>query len=416
MKYYQVKEISQMTSLTVRSLQYYDDINLLKPSKRSDAGYRLYSEGDLLRLQQIITLKYLGFSLSAVREIIEKPGFNIIDSMDIQAQELISNAKKIKEASSLLIYISSQMKAGQPINWNSCAKIIELLDLNTMNKQTLNKYSPGADHSELGKKSEYISTYDPDRLYPIARVGKREEIGIKPGQLPFKGFDCWNHYEVSWLNPKGKPMVAVAQIVYDCSSPKLIESKSLKLYFNSFNNTSFESTEALEKIIKQDLEKAIEADVMINIYALDDARQYLAIEKFKGECIDHLDVTCSVYQVEPSFLAVSDEIIAETLYSDLLKSNCLVTNQPDWGTVQIAYRGKKINHEGLLKYLVSFRNHNEFHEQCIERIFVDIMNYCKPESLTVYGRYTRRGGLDINPFRSTEQRLFEEYNPRLVRQ
>lgn len=273
-----------------------------------------------------------------------------------------------------------------------------------------------ANDSELGKKSDYSSSYDPNRLYPIPRAGKRQEIGIDPAHLPFSGFDIWNHYEVSWLNKKGKPMVAIARIVYECTSPKLIESKSLKLYFNSFNNTRIEDAASLEQIIKADLERCIEADVSVHIEPLDQFRQLEVQRAFQGESIDNLDVSCSVYQVNPAFLSVGDTMIEEVLHSDLLKSNCLVTNQPDWGSVQIAYRGKTINREGLLQYLVSFRNHNEFHEQCIERIFVDIMNHCQPESLTVYGRYTRRGGLDINPWRSTEKSCFDDKNLRLVRQ
>ncbi|HAU2068673.1 TPA: NADPH-dependent 7-cyano-7-deazaguanine reductase QueF, partial [Legionella pneumophila] len=167
---------------------------------------------------------------------------------------------------------------------------------------------------------------------------------------------------------------------------------------------------------KKDLEARVEALVLVKIYPLEQAKQYAVSQMLTGECIDHLDVECSVYLVEPSFLNVHDVLVEEQLYSDLLKSNCLVTNQPDWGSVQIAYKGKKIDREGLLKYLVSYRNHNEFHEQCIERIFVDIMNYCKPEVLTVYGRYTRRGGLDINPYRSTKNSAFDRKNIRLVRQ
>ncbi|MGQ3888483.1 NADPH-dependent 7-cyano-7-deazaguanine reductase QueF [Legionella sp. CNM-1927-20] len=285
-----------------------------------------------------------------------------------------------------------------------------------MSNQILSKYEAISRESELGKKSDYDLTYNPDRLYPIPRAGKRREIGLNPTDLPFFGFDCWNHYEVSWLNEKGKPMVGVAEIIYDCHSPKLIESKSLKLYFNSFNNTKIKDKFALENIVKSDLEKRIDAEVLVTIYSLEEARQFKIIESFDGETIDNLDIECSIYQVEPSFLSVTDEIVGEILYSDLLKSNCLVTNQPDWGSVQIAYKGKKINREGLLKYLISFRNHNEFHEQCIERIFVDIMTYCKPEKLTVYGRYTRRGGLDINPYRSTENTLNIDKNKRLIRQ
>lgn len=415
MKYYQIKEISQMTSLSIRSLQYYDEVGLLKPTKRSDAGYRLYSETDLLLIQQIVTLKFLGFSLSSIKEIIGNPNFNLAKSMSLQARELSEKAIKINEAASLLTYIASQMEINQPVNWQSSAKIIEILELNTMNDAVLKKYQSG-NESELGKKSDYESTYNPKRLYPIPRAGKRQEIGIYPATPPFIGFDCWNHYEVSWLNEKGKPMVGIGEIFYDCNSPKLIESKSLKLYFNSFNNTKINSIEALENTIKKDLESRVEAPVSVKIYSLEEAKQYSLSHKLTGECLDHLDVECSVYLVEPSFLSIHEEMVEETLYSDLLKSNCLVTNQPDWGSVQIAYKGKKINREGLLKYLVSYRNHNEFHEQCIERIFVDIMNHCKPEVLTVYGRYTRRGGLDINPYRSTKNSTFDRKNIRLIRQ
>ncbi len=415
MKYYQIKEISQMTSLSIRSLQYYDEVGLLKPTKRSDSGYRLYSETDLLILQQVITLKFLGFSLSTIKEILGNPNFNLAASMSLQARELSEKANKINEAASLLTYIASQLEINQPINWQSSAKIIEILELNTMSDAVLKKYQ-SVNESELGKKSDYDFNYNPNRLYPIPRAGKRQEIGIDPAHPPFVGFDCWNHYEVSWLNEKGKPMVGIGEIFYDCNSPKLIESKSLKLYFNSFNNTKIKSISELENTIKNDLEARIEAPVSVKIYLLEQAKHYAVSQIPKGECIDHLDVECSVYLVEPSFLSVQNELVEERLYSNLLKSNCLVTNQPDWGSIQIAYKGKKINREGLLKYLVSFRNHNEFHEQCIERIFVDIMNCCKPEVLSIHGRYTRRGGLDINPYRSTENSPFGRENIRLVRQ
>ncbi|MCE0724877.1 preQ(1) synthase [Legionella sp. PC1000] len=416
MKYYQIKDISQMTSLTIRSLQYYDEIGLLKPTKRSMSGYRLYSETDLIRLQQITTLKFLGFSLSTIKKIMENPHFDVMASMGIQARELTEKAARINEAASLLTYISSQVGMNQPVNWKSTAKIIEILELNTMNDHVLKKYQSEAEQSELGKKSAYDETYNPDRLYPIPRAGKRQEIGVDPVQLPFYGFDCWNHYEVSWLNAKGKPMVAIAELFYDCSSPNLIESKSLKLYFNSFNNTRIQSVSELENTIKKDLQERVGAEVWVHVHLLEATGPFAEQQPLIGESLDDLDIECSIYLVEPSFLSVSDEIVEEALFSNLLKSNCLVTNQPDWGSVQITYRGKKINREGLLKYLVSYRNHNEFHEQCIERIFVDIMNYCTPEKLTVYGRYTRRGGLDINPYRSTEKTSFAGKNLRLVRQ
>lgn len=285
-----------------------------------------------------------------------------------------------------------------------------------MSKQVVNEIENIMSDSELGKKSTYIATYDPTRLFPISRDEKRREIGIDPASPPFFGFDCWNHYEVSWLNEKGKPMVALAELVYDCNSPKLIESKSLKLYFNSFNNTNFRSVAELEAIIAEDLTKSIGAEVFVKIFSLAESKQFEIKDIYWGELIDELDIACSTYSVEPSFLSVQNEIVEETLFSNLLKSNCLVTHQPDWGSVQIAYKGKKINREGLLRYIVSFRNHNEFHEQCIERIFVDILNHCKPDTLTVYGRYTRRGGLDINPFRSTQKTNALGKNIRLIRQ
>nr|WP_084157779.1 NADPH-dependent 7-cyano-7-deazaguanine reductase QueF [Legionella wadsworthii] len=416
MKYYQIKEISQMTSLTIRSLQYYDEIGLLKPTQRTLNGYRIYSETDLIQLQQITTLKFLGFSLASIKKIIQKPNFDVLTSIGIQARELNNKAARINEAASLLTYISSQMEMNQPINWKSTAKIIEILELNTMNDHILKKYQSEAEKSELGKKSAYDVSYNPNRLYPIPRAGKRQEIGVDPLHLPFYGFDCWNHYEVSWLNAKGKPMVAIAELLYDCSSPNIIESKSLKLYFNSFNNTRINNVETLKDTITKDLQERVGAEVVVKIYPLDAANQHAVQPSLDGESLDHLDIECSEYLVDPSTLTASDELVEESLFSNLLKSNCLVTNQPDWGSVQIIYKGKKINREGLLKYIISYRNHNEFHEQCIERIFIDIMNYCKPEKLTVYGRYTRRGGLDINPYRSTEKTSFAGKNLRLVRQ
>jgi 7-cyano-7-deazaguanine reductase len=270
--------------------------------------------------------------------------------------------------------------------------------------------------NELGKISSYDLSYNPDRLFVIPRAGKRQEIGIDPSHPPFMGFDCWNHYEVSWLNAKGKPIVALAEIVYGCNTPGLIESKSLKLYFNSFNNTKFDSEIEVKNTIREDLKQRVEGDVIVNIFPLNENKPQIIQTAFTGICLDNLDITCTDYLVNPDLLIIGQEIVEETLYSDLLKSNCLITNQPDWGSVQISYKGRKINHEELLKYLISFRNHNEFHEQCIERIFIDIMRRCQPTSLTVYGRYTRRGGLDINPYRSTKATSFKDLNIRLIRQ
>lgn len=271
------------------------------------------------------------------------------------------------------------------------------------------------EQSELGKKAEYDPHYNPDKLFPIPRKGKRDEIGV-PDTLPFFGFDLWNHYEVSWLNEKGKPVVALAEISYGCETPCIIESKSMKLYFNSFNNTNFKDERTVEAIVKKDLEERVGGAVSVKILPLGNLSDDKFFAGFNGECLDNLDVECSFYEVDPSLLTLEEESAEEILFSNLLKSNCLVTNQPDWGSVQISYKGKKINREGLLKYIVSFRNHNEFHEQCIERIFMDILNYCKPDELTVYGRYTRRGGLDINPYRSTKNASKNILNTRLCRQ
>ncbi len=269
--------------------------------------------------------------------------------------------------------------------------------------------------SELGKKATYDSQYNPDKLFPIPRKANRDEIGV-PDPLPFFGYDLWNHYEVSWLNQKGKPIVALAEIIYGCDTHSIIESKSLKLYFNSFNNTPFQNEKMLEAIIKKDIELRIGGTVHVKIIPLDKIRDDKIFAGFSGECIDHLDIECTTYSVDKSLLKVENTIVQETLFSNLLKANCLVTHQPDWASVQISYKGKKLNRENLLKYLVSFRNHNEFHEQCIERIFMDILQICKPEELTVYGRFTRRGGLDINPYRSTKKTIENIQNLRLFRQ
>ena len=258
-------------------------------------------------------------------------------------------------------------------------------------------------HSELGKKAEYDSQYNPDKLFSISRKEQRKELGIAD-ELPFFGHDIWNHYEVSWLNEKGKPVAALAEMIYPCDSPCLIESKSMKLYFNSLNNRKFPYLQTVQSTITHDLVKKVGTQVSVKIIPISEFN-HEKIVTFDGKCLDELDVNCTVYTVDPSFLTVENEIADETLYSNLLKSNCLVTNQPDWGSVQIIYKGKKINHEGLLRYIISFRNHNEFHEHCIERIFIDIMRICNPEELTVYGRYTRRGGIDINPYRSTQKEV-----------
>lgn len=273
-----------------------------------------------------------------------------------------------------------------------------------------------AEQSALLKKPAYEAQYNPDLLFPIPRQSKRNEIGIA-GTLPFHGFDIWNHYEVSWLNEKGKPVVALAEIIYGCESDHIIESKSMKLYFNSFNNTEFKNLEIVEATVKKDLEQRLSVPVLVQITPLRLLKETNLLVKLEGIYLDELDVACSAYHTDISFLTTENGIVEETLYSDLLKSNCLVTNQPDWCSIQITYQGQKINREGLLKYIVSFRNDNEFHEQCIEKIFMHLMQQCHPSTLTVYGRSTRRGGLDINSIRSTQAiDLKSIRNTRLCRQ
>ena len=269
--------------------------------------------------------------------------------------------------------------------------------------------------SPLGKKSQYDSQYDPGLLFPVERVSARFELGITE-KLPFVGFDIWNHYEVSWLNEKGKPIAAIAEITYPCESPNMIESKSMKLYFNSLNNMKFKNKKILESVIQKDFSVVVGFPVVVKVTELTEIDEVKVFSRLEGICLDELDVECTQYTVHPDYLSTESVFVEEKFFSHLLKSNCLVTNQPDWASVQISYRGDKINREGLLKYLVSFRNHNEFHEPCIERIFVDIMRCCRPQALAVYGRYTRRGGLDINAYRGTKYIEAFENNTRLIRQ
>ncbi|AUD78322.1 NADPH-dependent 7-cyano-7-deazaguanine reductase QueF [Kangiella profundi] len=252
----------------------------------------------------------------------------------------------------------------------------------------------------LGKQVEYPSQYQPELLFPVARQLKRDEINIQ-GQLPFHGTDIWNAYELSWLNSKGKPQVAIAVFEFDCASTNIIESKSFKLYLNSLNQTRFTDWPTVEKTLTEDLSKAAGATVSVKLYEVEAYNQSVPVNEWQGILLDEQDIEVNSYQYDPELLEVdSEEETSESLYSHLLKSNCLITSQPDWASILIEYKGPKINHESLLKYLISFRNHNEFHEQCVERVFTDILRHCKPSELTVYARYTRRGGLDINPWRS----------------
>jgi 7-cyano-7-deazaguanine reductase len=217
----------------------------------------------------------------------------------------------------------------------------------------------------------------------------------------FQGWDIWNGYELSWLNNRGKPQIAIIQVVVPYDSDALIESKSFKLYLNSFNSSRFESVEDVKGIISSDLSQCAGSKVDVRIISASDFSQF-GVYTEQSICIDDIDISITDYQPNRQLLKTHDKLITESLHSHLLKSNCLITNQPDWATIEISYQGPAIDHGSLLAYLISFRDHNEFHEQCVERVFCDIMEKCKPTSLTVYAKYTRRGGLDINPFRSTE--------------
>ena len=250
------------------------------------------------------------------------------------------------------------------------------------------------EQSQLGKASAYIDQYDASLLFPIPRAGKRAEIGI-PGAPPFFGADLWTAFELSWLNLRGKPQVALAHFTVPCETPNIVESKSFKLYLNSFNNTRFADAAEVQARLRADISEAAwrgaerPATVGVRLLAPELFDQE-PVHELDGLSLDRLDVECTHYHPAPELLTAAwdEPAVTEVLTSNLLKSNCLVTGQPDWGSVQIAYSGPQLDQEGLLQYLVSFRNHNEFHEQCVERIFMDLWTRCKPIKLTVYARYT----------------------------
>lgn len=267
----------------------------------------------------------------------------------------------------------------------------------------------------LGKPTAYHDQYDNSLLQSVPRSLNREPLGLFPDSLPFTGSDIWTLYELSWLNSKGLPQVAVGEVVLDAQSRNLIESKSFKLYLNSFNQTRFADWGEVRQTLERDLSACAEGEVRVALFRLNEIEGQ-PIGHFEGYCIDEQDIAIEDYRFNADYLvdATGSEIVSETLVSHLLKSNCLITNQPDWGSVMIRYTGPRIDREALLRYLVSFRQHNEFHEQCVERIFNDVMRFCHTEALTVYARYTRRGGLDINPWRTNVP--FSPGFSRLVRQ
>jgi 7-cyano-7-deazaguanine reductase len=274
---------------------------------------------------------------------------------------------------------------------------------------------PAAEDSPLGKSSEYIATYTPSLLFPIPRAPKWAELGLTAATLPYQGVDLWNCFELSWLLPSGKPVVAIGEFAIPADSPNIIESKSFKLYLNSLNQTVFAVTSELLAVLQKDLSAAAGKAVGVRVRSLGEVAAE-GVASLPGRCIDELDVSISNYaQPQAQLLRCEPgRIVEESLHSHLLKSNCPVTGQPDWGSLVVQYRGPALDPASLLGYLVSFRQHADFHEQCVERIYLDLLHLLKPQQLTVYARYVRRGGLDINPYRSSA--AIQPDNRRLVRQ
>jgi len=272
-------------------------------------------------------------------------------------------------------------------------------------------------NSPLGKSSVYKDTYAPDLLYAIPRLAGYKVLGISE-PLPFEGYDIWNAYELSWLNSKGKPVVAIGEFIIPCQTPNLVESKSLKLYLNSFSMQRFDTMTKVQQLIKDDLSQLVGGDVKVNIHLMHEISALTSlytITQPAGLCVDTLDIDCEHYNTNAGLLQFESNVEKQVLYSHAMGSKCLVTAQPDWGTVIIESEGPRIVPESFLRYIVSFRNHQEFHEQCAERIFMDIMRLGGPRELSVSVRYTRRGGIDINPFRSTKK-IDRVMNQRTVRQ
>lgn len=290
-----------------------------------------------------------------------------------------------------------------------------------------NSVAGNPENSPLGQVSEYPEKYDATLLYPISRAQGREGV-LVDAALPFDGVDIWNAYEVSWLNAKGKPSVAVAVLTIPVASPNIVESKSLKLYLGSLNQSVFANIDDVVGVIQRDVSDIVGVNILVSLTQIGSGQVNSAggvevgsvqgeeIELASAVCVDGEDIAANEYSINAAILALDGEaeMVDECLSSHLLRSNCPVTGQPDWATIFIHYHGPKICRRSLLKYIISYRNHNDFHEQCVERVFADIMKECRPDRLSVYGRYTRRGGIDINPFRSNFEVCAD--NAKLMRQ
>jgi len=270
----------------------------------------------------------------------------------------------------------------------------------------------------LGKETQYAFTYDNSLIFPIERTGNRERLNMPVkkvhGELPFFGQDVWTGYELSWLNLKGKPQVAIAEFVIPADSTSIVESKSFKLYLNSFNNTRLESIEQVKTRLQQDLSAGFGAQIEVTLFTVD---AFPLVNAKLGENIDDLDIEVNDFEPNASLLQVNPaHLTSQTLNSHLLKSNCPVTGQPDWATLVVQYKGTEIDRASLLKYIISYRNHDDFHEHCVEQIFCDLCQAGEFEELVVTARYTRRGGLDINPTRSLKPLMEDDVVGRLARQ
>lgn len=265
----------------------------------------------------------------------------------------------------------------------------------------------------LGRAVGYDADYAPELLCPISRAGGRQRLGLS-GPPPFQGWDVWNAYELSWLDPAGKPRVAWGEFRVPADSPAIVESKSFKLYLHALNQHRVADIAALEALLGADLAACVGAPVEVRVHP-PESWQGLACQPPPGRCLDDLTIAVEHYQPAPELLrSRAGGAVTRELFSRLLRSRCPVTGQPDWGTLHIRYTGPEIDEAGLLAYIISFRQHQDFHEQCVERMFMDIRTRCAPEALTLYARYLRRGGLDINPYRSSAAE--RPANPRDFRQ
>lgn len=262
--------------------------------------------------------------------------------------------------------------------------------------------------SPLGKKTDYADTYTPSLLCPLPRWDAREMLDWEESEMPFRGVDYWNCHELTWLDPKGKPLTARVEVEIPFNTRNIVESKSLKLYLASFSQSAFRNRQEVQGIIESDLSACAGGPALVTLHDVRGSENEFG--ELPGELLDNLDVECSVYQCDAGLLALDPNGPPRgAVHSHLLRSNCPVTGQPDYASVLVRWNGASIRHDSLLRYIVSYRGHKGFHEQVVEQMFVDILRACAPKGLTVYARFTRRGGIDINPFRSN----FEDALPNL---